>query len=307
MGKDLSLDKSYSLIASFQNFGERILFTFSGLYADEKGATASEQGILLSLRNILSFMAQQLFGRASDRYGRTVILAFGFLLSAVSSYLMFNVTSPISIIVVFAFYSLGFSAIQPAWSALIGDTYAENERSKMLGHIGAIASLAGGVIYLGAGLLSEDMHKPYTFLFGTAAVSFLGAFTIVLFLAWFNKVPQHEEPEKRDISTFEPLTNRSFRKFVLIDAVYAFTMATTWPLFPKVTNELASTSQVSIMWFLAFLGFSVTAKYTPQIRDYIGSYNRSMYISRAFLWLVPFSFAFATSWVHLVFARMVAG
>jgi hypothetical protein len=61
------------------------------------------------------------------------------------------------------------------------------------------------------------------------------------------------------------------------------------------------------MWFLAFLGFSVTAKFTPQIRDYIGSYNRSLYISRALLWIVPFSFAFATSWLHLVLARIIAG
>ncbi len=306
MRKKKSLDRQYSLIASLQNMGERILFSFSGLYADYHGATATEQGILLSLRNILSFMAQQVFGKASDKYGRSIILSIGFLISAISSFLMFNVTEPIAIIVVFAFYSLGFSAIQPAWSALIGDTY-ENERSKMLGHIGAIASLIGGILYLLVGIYSDKTDKPYDLLFGFAAISFAFAFVVVVILSLTSRLPKHEVNLKKNISIFEPLKNINFRKFVLLDAIFAFSMATTWPLFPKRTNELATTSQVTIMWFIAFLGFSITAKFTSQIKHRIGSYNRSFYISRALIWTVPFTFAFATSWIHLVFARIIAG
>ncbi|MHA2251462.1 MAG: MFS transporter [Candidatus Kariarchaeaceae archaeon] len=307
MGRKNSLDRPYSIIASFQNLGERILFSFSGLYADRNGATASEQGILLSLRNILSFMGQGFFGRASDRYGRAIILSFGFLLSAISTYAMLSVKEPVLIIITFAFYSLGFSAIQPAWSALIGDTYEENDRAKMLGHIGAVASIIGGVFYLSAGFLSGLYENDHEILFAVATISFIFAFIMVILLSFKQKFPEKEEVINKDISIFEPFSNKNFRNFVLFDASFAFAMSTTWPLFPKVTNELMNTQQVAFMWFLSFLGFSVTAKYMKQIKNYIGSYNRSLFLSRAFLWIVPFSFAFATSWIHLVFARIIAG
>ena len=37
------------------------------LYADFHGATATEQGWLLSFRNIISFSGQNVFGKSSDK------------------------------------------------------------------------------------------------------------------------------------------------------------------------------------------------------------------------------------------------
>lgn len=306
MGTRPVLEKPYSFIATMQNLGERILFSFTALFSETRGATASQQGILLSLRNILSFITQQFFGKASDKYGRSLILAIGFLLSVISSFFLSQALTPVTIILLFALYSIGFSAIQPAWSALIGDTYAATERSRMLGHIGSIGGLVGGIMFLFIGLYSDTTSNPYEILFLSATVAFTFAFLSVVVLGRLNKFPQREFPEDNGLSLFEPLNNQRFRRFVLIDAIYNFTMSTTWPLFPHVEAKLATTGQVTIIWFLGFIGFSITAKNASKIKDYIGSYNKSFYISRSFLWTVPIFYAFATTWLHLLFIRVLA-
>lgn len=306
MGTRPVLEKPYSFIATMQNLGERILFSFTALYSETRGATASQQGILLSLRNILSFITQQFFGKASDKYGRTLILSIGFFLSLVSSFMLSLALTPVTIIILFALYSIGFSAIQPAWSALIGDTYAATERSRMLGHIGSIGGLVGGVMFLIVGLYSDSTSNPYKILFQSATVAFGFAFLSVVILSFYNRFPQREMPKSKGLSLFEPLSNKRFRRFVLIDAIYNFAMSTTWPLFPHVEAELATTGQITIIWFAGFIGFSITAKNASKINNYIGSYNKSFYVSRAVLWTVPIFYAFATSWYHLLITRVIA-
>lgn len=296
----------YSAISSFQNLGERILFSFVQLYADHHGATTADQGTLLSFRNIISFSGQQIFGRASDRLGRIVILLFGFLLASLSSYLLLEAITPLSIIIVFAFYALAFSAIQPSFNALIGDTFDEN-RTEMLGAITSVGGLLGGFAFLFIGLLGDTMDNPYSFLFTIAAISFFAAALVVGFLVFIRKVPPQERDLVKQVNIFEPLKTGFFRKFVFIDGLYGLAMSTSWPLFPKRTNELADTAQVTIMWAVTFIGFAITARYTAQIKKMIGSYNKSFFYSRFFLWMVPLSFAFATSWLHLIFARIIAG
>ncbi len=296
----------YSAISSFQNLGERILFSFVQLYADHRGATTADQGTLLSFRNIISFSGQQIFGRASDRLGRIVILLFGFILASISSVFLLKTITPLSIIIVFAFYALAFSAIQPSFNALIGDTFDEN-RTEMLGAITSVGGLFGGFAFLFIGLIGDTMDNPYSFLFTVAAVSFFSAALVVGLLVIVRKVPPQERDLVKQVNIFEPLKTGFFRKFVLIDGLYGLAMSTSWPLFPKRTNELADTAQVTTMWAATFIGFAITARYTAQIKKMIGSYNKSFFYSRFFLFLVPLSFAFATSWLHLIFARIIAG
>lgn len=296
----------YSAISTFQNLGERILFSFVQLYADLHGATTADQGTLLSFRNIISFSGQQIFGRASDRLGRVIILSFGFLLASISSILLLETTTPLSIIIVFAFYALAFSAIQPSFNALIGDTFDEN-RTEMIGAITSVGGLLGGFSFLFVGLFGDTMDDPYSFLFTIAAISFFAAALVVGVLVLIRKVPPQERDTVKQVNIFEPLKTGFFKKFVMIDGLYGLAMSTSWPLFPKRTNELADTAQVTIMWAATFIGFAITARYTAQIKKMIGSYNKSFFYSRFFLWMVPLSFAFATSWLHLIFARIIAG
>ena len=156
-----SLDRFYSMMASFQNTGERIFFTFASLYADIKGATPAQQGIMLSLQNILAFIGQQYFGKTSDRLGRPLIISLGWVISIICSFVIFNFVSPVSIIITFAIYNIGFSMVQPAWNALIGDSYPGRERAIKLGTIGSAATLFGGMIYLAAGLISDLVAQPF--------------------------------------------------------------------------------------------------------------------------------------------------
>jgi len=303
----LSLFRKYSLVSSFQNLGERILFTFGSLWADYNGASASQVGIMLSLQNILAFAGQNIFGRLSDRHGRTVILLFGFMLSALTSFAMFQVFSPLLIILVFSLYNIGYSAVQPSWNALIGDSFDVDKRAKMLGNIGAFASLAGGIFYLMTGNISQQFSNPYVFLFGVAAISFSGAFVSVFLVSRTNDYPQNLKNRKQSQNLFEPLQIHSFRRFVFADALFAFSMSTTWPLFPHATNNLANSQQVAIIWFFAFLGFSVTARYNEKLRDVFRKYRYTFFFSRFFLFLVPIGFAFATDWTHLLLVRILAG
>ncbi len=283
------------------------MFSFVQLYADYNGATASEQGILASFRNILSFGGQQAFGRISDKRGRLIVLLFGFLLSTLSSIALTGITTPILIILVYALYSIGFSAIQPAFSALIGDTYRREQQAQMLGQISSVGSLLGGVGFLIVGVASDFLVNPYPVLFLVAGLSFGFAAISVFVLSLTGKVPPQPMDLSDGASIFEPLKVDYFRKYVLIDASFGFAMSTAWPLFPKVTNELATTGQVTIMWAVTFLGFSVSAHFTPQLKRVFRSYRASFYSSRFLLWSVPFSFAIATDWTHLLLARTIAG
>lgn len=283
------------------------MFSFVQLYADKYGATASEQGILLSFRNIISFSGQQLFGRLSDKHGRLIILLFGFILSSVTTFLLIKAITPLLIIIVFAFYSLGFSAITPAFNALIGDSFERKERVEKLGIITAVGGIIGGVIYLIAGVISEYMVDAYIFLFTIAGISFIFASIVVIIFSKICIVPKIPEDNGDGVSLLDPLRVGFFRKFVLVDALFGLAMSTSWPLFPQKTNSLATSSQVAIMWFVVFVGFSISARYTSQIKDRIGSFNRGFFYSRILMFLVPLSFAFATSWVHLIYARAIAG
>ncbi|RMG24218.1 MAG: MFS transporter [Methanobacteriota archaeon] len=297
----------YSIISSFQNLGERIMFSFVQLYADYNGASATEQGILASFRNILSFGGQQAFGRLSDKKGRSIVLLFGFLLSTLSSIALTGVSSPLLIILVYASYSLGFSAIQPSFSALIGDTYSREKQAQMLGQISSVGSLLGGLGFLIVGIASDLLVNPYPLLFIIAGISFGFAALSVIILSSTGKAPSQPIDQTAGTSLFEPLKVNYFRRYVLIDAIFGFAMSTAWPLFPKVTNALATTGQVTIMWAVTFLGFSVSAHLTPHLKKMFKSYRLSFYSSRFLLWLVPFSFAIATDWTHLLFARIIAG
>lgn len=283
------------------------MFSFVQLYADQKGASASEQGVLASFRNILSFGGQQVFGRISDKRGRIVVLIVGFLLSTISSVALSGITSPSLIILVYALYSVGFSAIQPAFSALIGDTYQREEQAKMLGQISSVGGLMGGLGFLLVGMSSDLLADPYPLLFLIAGLSFGFAALSVFILHVSGKVPEQPMDKSEGASVFEPLKVTYFRKYVIIDASFGFAMSTAWPLFPRVTNELATTGQVTIMWAVTFLGFSVSAHFTPHLKKWFKSYRKSFYLSRFLLWTVPFSFAIATDWTHLLLARTIAG
>ncbi|MCY3413555.1 MAG: MFS transporter [Candidatus Heimdallarchaeota archaeon] len=299
--------KIYTLILSLQTIGERIIFSFVQLYADKIGASGTEQGVLLSLRNIISFSGQNYFGKASDRYGRISILLIGFLLSAISSFSFLKTITPITVILAFVLYSIGFSAIQPAFSALIGDTYPEHKRAEMLGKIGGIGGFIGASLFLVVGLISDTLLDPYQYLFIIAGCSFASAGFAVVFLHFRYFIPTVPHVRETKVSYFYPLSFGFFRKFVLMDALFALAMATSWPLFPRKTNELANTSQVTIMWSVTFISYSISARYTKQLKEKIGSYSKSLYYSRFLLFLVPLTFAFATSWLHLIPARFIAG
>lgn len=182
----LTYSRVLSIISTFQNFGHRILFSFVQLYADMVGATAAQQGLLLSFRNIISFAGQQYFGQASDRVGRIAILTGGFFFSAFTSFLFIDTRSPVLIIVIFAFYSLGFSAIQPVFSAIIGDAYPHQRQAEMLGVIARVGGLFGGLFFLGIGLFNDFYVNPYKLLFESAGISFLFAALVVIIL-WLKK------------------------------------------------------------------------------------------------------------------------
>jgi MFS family permease len=296
-------------MASFQNTGERIIFSFASLYADIRGASPAQVGIMLSLQNILAFIGQQYFGKASDRVGRAKIIGLGWIISIISSFLILNFLNPVLIIATFAFYNIGFSMVQPAWNALIGDTYSGEDRATKLGIIGSFATFFGGMIYLATGLVSEMFARPFAFIFLISGICFVCALIIVIVLHFSNRLPEIErKPVVEKQRILDPLRKHpKFRRFVFIDTTFALAMSLSWPLFPRATNNLANPAQVSIIWFATFLGFSITARYTHRLRTWVGSYHRSLFYSRMLMFGVPLTFAFATSWLHIVAIRSIAG
>ncbi|ODS36479.1 MAG: hypothetical protein A7316_02615 [Candidatus Altiarchaeales archaeon WOR_SM1_86-2] len=108
---------------------------FVPLLAKEFGASTAEVGIIVMVYGLTYFLASHIFGRASDIYGRRVIIISGLFLSMLAFFIQIFAYDVLSLIVVrgLAGFALG---IVPA--ALI--TYAY-ERKKPLGEFSSYGSL----------------------------------------------------------------------------------------------------------------------------------------------------------------------
>ena len=135
----------------------------------EFGASNLWVGIVVGIYNLMNFISYNIFGRASDIYGRRIFLWLGLFLSAVSFFLQILATNLELLIIARAL--AGFTiGIYPA--ALIAYVY---ESGKSIGKFSAYGSLGWGVGTFLAGVIAV-----YRDIFILSSFFFLVAFMISL-------------------------------------------------------------------------------------------------------------------------------
>ena len=139
----------------------------------EFGASNLWVGIVLGVYNLMNFISYNIFGRASDIYGRRIFLRIGLFLSAVSFLLQIfaiNATNLQTLIIVRAL--AGFTiGIYPA--ALIAYVY---ESKESIGKFSSYGSLGWGVGTFIAGIIAvyQDIFILSSFLFFVGFLISLG-------------------------------------------------------------------------------------------------------------------------------------
>ena len=119
-------------------------------------------------------------GMLSDKFGRKIILLFGFLLFSLISISLVFINTLGLLIIVFAVYGIFFALIDGNQRAFVVDMSSKELKATSLGFFQTaigIFALPGGII---CGLLWDKFGSSATFIFG--GVLSIIAFTIILFI-----------------------------------------------------------------------------------------------------------------------------
>jgi DHA1 family multidrug resistance protein-like MFS transporter len=157
--------------------GYGIVIPILPFYTESMGAGGTELGLLVASYALMRLICGPIWGGLSDRLGRKPVLLIGILGYAVTM-IWFGLATQLWMLFAARILSgVLSSATAPTTMAYIGDSTAENERSRgmgMLGAAGGIGTIVGPA--LGGFLASESLSTPF---FLAAGLSLLA-----LLLAW---------------------------------------------------------------------------------------------------------------------------
>jgi predicted MFS family arabinose efflux permease len=152
------------------------------LYAAAHGVTATGVGFIVAAHMVVAGVASIPLGRASDVWGRRILLLSGMATSAVASLLLIVVESGVGLAVIYGLAGLGVAAFTPSAMSLVGDAARPGAAGRAYAwyataHYGAI----GVGPFLG-GLAAERWGYPRAFVASAAgaAIAFVLGFAIPL-------------------------------------------------------------------------------------------------------------------------------
>jgi DHA1 family multidrug resistance protein-like MFS transporter len=148
-------------------------------YIEHFGVGGTELGWLMSSYALMQLICAPIWGIASDRYGRTPILAIGVLGYTTSLFLIGLAQSFVMLFIARSLSGILSSATMPTAMAYIGDNTPQKEKGKGMGQLGAMAGIGVIIGPLMGGLLSKDsLSLPFFVGSGLAAIALL----LVIFL-----------------------------------------------------------------------------------------------------------------------------
>ncbi|NHJ40099.1 MAG: MFS transporter [Asgard group archaeon] len=310
------------------NIFMQFYFAFAYLYGISKAAL----GFLTSIRNLLQGLFQGSIGRLSDKIGRKNILFFGFIISfLIPLPLLFNRSQWLMILIA-VIQAFSVSIIIPTWNAVLGDVTRPSFRATFIGRITSVARLFSVSLTLALAGIFAFIENRYSNVITIGSKTFyIGPntqFNIVWLFAAFNALlcivflifmreTRFVAKEKRNEipKMWVSLKDKSFKKFLLVNSVYGFTMAIIWPINPIILTDekllnLGENFPILAVLTSAFAVFiGLTTIIGGKISDKIGR-KPSIIVSIAILILFPVSMIPAVvtnNWLWLVFSRFVGG
>jgi MFS family permease len=160
------------------NYGVESSNVFIALYAQEKGASNFEVGLIAAASGIAFFLSSFIFGRLSDIYGRMTYIRIGLGLTAVAYLTQLIAQTPMTLLAARAFIGFGLGINS---SVMMAYTYENQRQIGSFISYGALGWLIGAVTAL--------FLKSYASLFIVSAC--------VAFLAFLISFLLQEKPAKR--------------------------------------------------------------------------------------------------------------
>ncbi|MHA2277985.1 MAG: MFS transporter [Candidatus Kariarchaeaceae archaeon] len=295
-------------IQSFLSFGQNLAFQFLPIYTRKLGASESQMGLLTAVQNVFSTLFSPFWGKRSDNIGRKVFLILGGFIAFASSIIIAIAENPVQIIVGVGINSFGLSMLLPAWQGAIAD-YTEGRTRG--GFMGRLVGISYGYVTVALTLYaflspSIDVAEidQYRIIMWLSVMNF----ALVVFVSWFLIDLRNPNRSKNSDGLFTPLEDPKFRRFLLVILIWWFFMSLAWSYFPTVIADVidASTSQIAWLGIYAAIVQSLASYYLGGYIDKVGS-KKSLILGFLPFSVVPFFFAFATEWWHLIGAQLIAG
>ena len=268
--------KLFGLISTGSNSSQLILLNFFQYFAAEI-VSQSILGYVTAIRNLLTALFQEVFGRLSDKKGRKIFLIIGFFLNFIATALLAISYSQTMLIIVATFHALSFSISIPVWNGVLGDVTDIKGRTSFIGKLTALGQGVGvGLLIILAGtffILERyfdtilDWKIEYGIVFAISAVLLLISAISAIFFQETRKIDNTVEYPKL-LTAFK---NKPFRNFIIVNSVFGVTMAVLWPIYPVIQvitldmtiNQLIIVSVVYAVFFTlsSFLGGKIGDKF----------------------------------------------
>jgi MFS family permease len=152
-------------------------------YATSKlGLLEAQYSILLLIGGIVVVAFMIPVGHLADRRGPRAFLVAGFLLAAISLYVMVSYGNKQNVWWIVGFIGLSYALIQPAWNALLAGSIPPGQRGVLMGLFMSVEGLGFAIGPLVGGFLGTLSSRDLGLLGGTGLVApfYLSSFCLTL-------------------------------------------------------------------------------------------------------------------------------
>jgi len=309
--------KLFWLISTGSNSSQLILLNFFQYFA-AKIVTQGVLGYVTAIRNLLTALFQETFGRLSDKRGRKTLLIIGFFMSFAATILLaFSYKSQVMLIIVATIHAFSFSISIPVWNATLGDVTEIKGRTTFIGKLTAIGQGVGvalmlvltGLFYIlkNSYAIILDWKLEYGVVFAISAFCLLLSALGVLFLGETRQSDIIQQPP-RMLTAFK---NKPFRNFIIVNSVYGVTMAALWPIYPVIQVKTLGMEvyQLTLVSAVYAICFSISGFLGGRIGDRIGRkpiliFTRAMLFAVSLLYIPAVLFG---AWGYVILTNVVSG
>ena len=188
------------LIHLFTNLGGQLIDTSRTLYVQSLGGSASFAGSMLTITAVAATVTRLLSGRASDKFGRRIIILIGLVIFCISaiSFNVFPVLNALPFICLARGFGMGMAAT--TLSAAITDVIPRSRMSEGLGYYGLTQPLTSSIgPAIVAGLIAIGDFRSIYFI--SAGLLFAGS--LVMFSCNYEKDTKFLDRLRADLSDDE--------------------------------------------------------------------------------------------------------
>jgi MFS family permease len=214
------------------------------LYARDLGATGIQLGMIFSGFAFARFVLTPFIGRASDRFGRKVFLAWGLAILSGFSLLYIWASTAAQLIIVRSLHGASAGMVIPIAQAYIGDISPEGRESSFMGTFTVSLFTAFGIGPLLGGPLADRFGMTVPFY----VMGFLAGVAFLLVLLLLPEIGLHREKWEKRVPITSVLSHGVIVALLIFRTTVAFGRGVVVPFLPFVAESRgASISMIGVL------------------------------------------------------------